>query len=70
MKSDRDPMIARFQELYLDEFGETIDDREAYERLTRLTNVLRALSAKATTEGLHPPGAMLDDTPQSGTLSS
>jgi hypothetical protein len=35
--------IEKFRKIYLDEFGEEISQREAYERFLRLINVLRVI---------------------------
>jgi hypothetical protein len=35
--------IEKFREIYLDEFGEEITQKEAYERFLRLVNVLRVI---------------------------
>lgn len=45
MKPKRD-FVAEFREAYYEEFGEVISDGEALERLTRLTNLLRAITTE------------------------
>ena len=70
MTPDRDPIVARFRELYSEEFGESIDEREASERLTRLTNVLRILFPEPTDTISRLTSASLDDSPESGRLKA
>jgi len=42
MKSEPN-ILAKFQRLYFEEFGEQLSEGDALDRLTRLTNVLRVL---------------------------
>lgn len=44
MKANSD-ILARFQRLYFEEFGEQLSESDALDRLTRLTNVLRVLAS-------------------------
>ena len=67
MPNPPDPVLTRFQELYFKEFGDSIDEREALERLTRLTNVLRILF-KEETAYFRSPDASLDDSQESDRL--
>lgn len=38
-------ILAKFQQLYSEEFGEQLSESDALDRLTRLTNVLRILAS-------------------------
>ena len=42
MKVDPDT-LERFKKAYEEEFGEALNDQEAFERFTRLVNVLRII---------------------------
>lgn len=68
MTQTPDLFVTRFQELYFEEFGEHIDEREALNRLNRLTNVLRVLVYAPLDRPFVPPPPSLDDSRISDTL--
>jgi hypothetical protein len=54
MKPDQ-KTIEQFKNIYKEEFGEELSDQEAYERFSRLVNVLRVICFPETSSRLDKP---------------
>jgi len=68
-----DETIEKFQEIYLEEFGEEISKKEAYEKFLRLVNLLRAILYPRSQKGRNPessvpPSFVFDQKPESDKL--
>ena len=68
-----DETIEEFQKIYLEEFGEEISKKEAYEKFLRLVNLLRVILYPRSQKGRKPefpapPSSAFDQKPKSDKL--
>jgi hypothetical protein len=70
MQGAHQDLVAKFQQLYFEEFGEHLSESQALDKLTRLTNVLRVLLTAPHADTPESPKAPFDGPPESDTLKT